>query len=167
MKKNSHDRSFLTDQGIKAILNCTIECNNPYKNEFEYQQIEIDDTNQYDLLDYFEEAFKFIDEQKNNNNPILVHCHEGISRAPSFVIGYLVHSNKMNLCNAFLYVKEKRSIIFPNRTFFWALVRYEKKHNGEISFPLKRYYSLYGFKEIELVSLIITQFYSKELTIST
>jgi hypothetical protein len=72
-----------------------------------------------------ETAINFIDHSQHYGN-ILVHCHKGVSRSISFVIGYLMKKNEMTLEEALSYVKSIRPIANPNETFLEQLQRYEQ-----------------------------------------
>uniref|UniRef100_A0A6B2LCI2 protein-tyrosine-phosphatase n=1 Tax=Arcella intermedia TaxID=1963864 RepID=A0A6B2LCI2_9EUKA len=156
---NARNIQQLKNCNIQFIVNCTLECENYFPEDFEYFRVSVDDTSDYNLLDYFEETFLKIDKAIANKCPVLIHCHQGVSRGPTFTIAYLVYSKHMNLNDAFHRVLERRPIVLPNRTFFWALVEYEKKITGSISFPLKRYYAYYGNHEIDIIPRIILNYY--------
>lgn len=68
----------------------------------------------------------FLDEAKGNNERILVHCVQGISRSASVVIAYCMKSNEWSLKKSYDFVKSKRKIISPNVGFIKQLQQYEK-----------------------------------------
>ena len=51
----------------------------------------------------------------------------GISRSPAIVIGFLMRYAKMNMNEAYDFVKRKRSIVSPNLNFMGQLLEYEKQ----------------------------------------
>lgn len=95
-----------------------------------YKKIPADDNYSYNIRMIFEEAFKMIDEARQKNGKILVHCAMGISRSATIVIAYLMSRYKMSLISAYNYVKSKRPEINPNKYFMKKLVEYEKELNG-------------------------------------
>lgn len=48
---------------------------------------------------------------------ILVHCQNGISRAPALIIAHLIQSEKIPFSEAFSAVKKSRDRIYPNAGF--------------------------------------------------
>ena len=55
----------------------------------------------FDTLDYpinihFEETFQFIEEMRQKNKNVLVHCHAGISRSVAIVCAYLMKKKSWN-----------------------------------------------------------------------
>lgn len=83
-----------------------------------YEQCSISDNDDADISRHFQKAFAFIDNvlSSNPNNQLLVHCHAGVSRSSTIVIGYLVHKGD-DLDEAYTKVKTRRNIIKPNRGF--------------------------------------------------
>lgn len=95
-----------------------------------YKKIPADDNYSYNIRIIFEEAFQMIDEARQKNGKILVHCAMGISRSATIVIAYLMSRYKMSLNSAYNYVKSIRPEINPNRYFMKKLEEYEKELNG-------------------------------------
>lgn len=67
--------------------------------------------------------------------PILVHCAAGVSRSVTVVLAALMHLEGMALKDAFLMVKARRSIVYPNRGFLSTLMEVEKELFGCHSIP--------------------------------
>ena len=108
-------------------------------NNRKYYQIKIADIKQTCIADHFENAFKFIDDALNipndsknnddehkNNNRVLIHCKEGVSRSATIVIAYLMKQNKMKLNEALKFVKYRREVVDPNDGFMDQLRDFEK-----------------------------------------
>lgn len=95
-----------------------------------YKQIPADDNYFYNIRLCFEEAFQMIDEARQTNGKILVHCAMGISRSATIVIAYLMSRYQMSMMTAFNYVKSKRPEINPNKYFIKILKEYEKELKG-------------------------------------
>ncbi|CAF0730367.1 unnamed protein product [Brachionus calyciflorus] len=95
-----------------------------------YKHIPADDSLNYNIRLNFEESFQMIDEVRQMNGKILVHCAMGISRSATIVIAYLMSRYKMSLNSAYSYVKQKRPEINPNWFFMHQLREYEKELNG-------------------------------------
>jgi protein-tyrosine phosphatase len=75
------------------------------------------------LLRYFNEGIKFIDDAIQKGGKIFVHCAMGMSRSPTIVIAYLMVKMNLDPKEAFHYVKKRRPIINPRAHFIkqlWA-----------------------------------------------
>jgi protein-tyrosine phosphatase len=72
---------------------------------------------------YFDEIGDIINTEKT----VIVNCVAGISRSSTIVIGYIMKYYKLNLREAFLYVRNRRKQICPNKNFMNYLLEYEKK----------------------------------------
>jgi len=112
----------LDELGIKNILVCGSDLKAYYPNEFKYLHYQIEDLDSQNIQQYLNEAIEFIDKSEK----IYVHCRAGISRSPSFVIAYFMWKYKIPFYKAFLLVKEKRNIIYPNKGFTKQLMNFEK-----------------------------------------
>lgn len=63
----------------------------------------------------------FINECRENNDRILVHCNAGVSRSATIVIAYLILKCDFNFNDAYALVKSKRHCIRPNDGFLRQL----------------------------------------------
>ena len=93
--------------------------------------LKISDVNHFNLLGFFEETNKFMNDCKLNGGALLVHCKLGISRSATFVIAYLIKFYRFTAKSAFIFVKQKRKQIKPNLGFMRQLERYEKETSEE------------------------------------
>ena len=113
-KVEAKDKKLLQDLKIKYILNCTpsrnldpetgCPCFFEKEKSFKYCRIPVFDNRGEDILAHMNTAFQFIEEGKHYGG-VFVHCHKGISRSSSFVIGYLMKYNEMTLDEALSYVQ--------------------------------------------------------------
>lgn len=142
-KSDAKNKDFLIKENIKYILNCTPQrsvdpssgCPNFYEKEklFTYKRIPIFDNRGEDIISHMDSACRFIEEGKHYGG-VLVHCHKGISRSASFIIGYLMNKHEMTYEEAYGYVKGCRSIIQPNESFINQLTDYDiTLNNARIS----------------------------------
>ena len=60
------------------------------ENGISYEFIYMEDNINANISDCFETAWKFINNNTNNNTNVLVHCRKGISLSPSIVAYYLM-----------------------------------------------------------------------------
>lgn len=120
---------------IKRFLCVADNCENVKRNNSISMFLPIKDHSDQEITQFFPDAFRFINEAIEKNEPILVYCQKGYSRSVSFVIGYIMTFCKDILTNivvddstssiiyqkAFQYVKTKRPKASPNLGFCIAL----------------------------------------------
>ncbi|ORX90299.1 DSPc-domain-containing protein [Basidiobolus meristosporus CBS 931.73] len=87
--------------------------------------------NQENLSDFFETAFSYIDEARSRGLSVLVHCQCGVSRSASLIIAYVMRTLRMNVNEAYSFVKARSSTISPNMSLVYQLVDLEKTLNLE------------------------------------
>jgi hypothetical protein len=133
-KQDAKAKNLLVQLKIKYILNVTPPrsldpesgCPSFFEKEkaFVYKRIPVFDNRGEDLLQYMDQSYRFIEEGKHYGG-VLVHCHKGVSRSSTFVLGYLMKKNSMTLDEALEYVKTIRPIVMPNLAFMAQLRAYE------------------------------------------
>ncbi|KAJ3669617.1 hypothetical protein LUZ60_011567 [Juncus effusus] len=102
----------------------------PFPDEFIYKKIDVLDSPETNLAEYFEECFNFIDEAKAAGGNVLVHCFAGRSRSVTIVVAYLMKKHQMSLGSSLSLVRSKRPLAAPNAGFFRQLDNYEKSLRG-------------------------------------
>ena len=89
--KNANNFQELRIFRIKYILNCALEINiKDLPKDIKYCHLSLTDNPQTDIVQYFDEAFDFIESARKRNQNILIHCQLGISRSSTILIGYLI-----------------------------------------------------------------------------
>ena len=123
--KQSIDYSFLIGNNFTHIINCAggSQIFSPlYFKEFQYLKIDLRDDGNINLLDAVKKLICFLrDISKDENSKILIHCSEGISRAPCLVCAYLMWKFNMDSDSAINFVKEKRKCVDINLGFLFQL----------------------------------------------
>ena len=106
----------------------TIEVADSFPDKFVYKRIAINDMPSTRILEHFEDAFRFIDEgrRKKGGGCVLVHCYYGNSRSASFVIGYLMRTERMRYCDALEYLQLLRPDVHPNDGFQRQLKEFDQ-----------------------------------------
>ncbi|CAF4403096.1 unnamed protein product [Rotaria socialis] len=126
--RDAEDKNLLQQNQIKLVINIStsIPCYFENENAFEYIRVPCHDSSNQNILQYFETTFEYIHQNLSVQKNILVHCQGGVSRSPSFIIGYLMKYHSKTFDEAHQLVKDKRSIINPNLNFLGQLTQYEK-----------------------------------------
>jgi protein-tyrosine phosphatase len=143
------DETRLRKLGIKSIIDLINYENSSqeikHSKDFNFLHLSIEDvpTNN---ADWAEEGSTFIEEQIKNNNPVYVHCSQGISRSSTLIMHYLMTREKQNLKTAFFKLKDLRNIIDPTTGFMKSLSNLDEKLFGKKSFTIEEY-SLFCLKE--------------------
>ncbi|AMD20927.1 HDR185Cp [Eremothecium sinecaudum] len=119
------------------------------RKSYTLKNIAIDDDDKTDILQYFNETNRFIDECLFPNEPeydpklvdfrkkpqkgaIYVHCHAGVSRSVSFVVAYLMYRYGFDLKTALHAVRRKRSNAQPNDNFMEQLKIFEEMGGNKV-----------------------------------
>ena len=129
--EDAKDLDRLKENDIKSIINIStnIPCYHEDDPLFNYLQLPCQDSIRQNILEHFDSTFEYIHRKLTTKENVLVHCQGGISRSPSFVIGYLMRYHSKTFKQAYSLVKEKREIINPNLNFHAQLTHYEQMIN--------------------------------------
>ena len=120
---SAKDEDNLVQNNFTGVVSCTGEFSPQYKNKSIKQKIfNINDSDNSNIIKYFKEALKFIDEQ----DKVLVHCLGGISRSATLVIAYFMWKNKLSFEQSFEMVLEHR-LCGPNYGFREQLLIFQDK----------------------------------------
>uniref|UniRef100_A0A9R1SPZ0 protein-serine/threonine phosphatase n=2 Tax=Cyprinus carpio TaxID=7962 RepID=A0A9R1SPZ0_CYPCA len=122
---NASNLEELQNSGVRYILNVTREIDNFFPGIFEYHNIRVYDEEATNLLEYWNDTYKFISKAKKAGVKCLVHCKMGVSRSASTVIAYAMKEYGWDLERAFDHVKERRSVTKPNPSFMKQLEEYQ------------------------------------------
>ncbi len=112
----------LKELGITHILTCATDIGARFPDNFEYLQLPLLDTPKFNIRSHFDTAREFINNCRNKQGRVLVHCFAGKSRASTVTISYMMAEMKIDLQTAFKHVKSKRSIALPNIGFLMQLM---------------------------------------------
>lgn len=138
---NSKNYTELTKRtDIKHIFNCAHECSPLFPEDFKYYSIDLYDNSTQDLTEAFEVGVRILDEISITGENILIHCVQGLSRSASIVIAYLMKHHKMNLIEAYSFVKVRRPLVKPNPSFIVQLLSLEEKLYGSATLDINEIY---------------------------
>ncbi|KAF2280603.1 dual specificity protein phosphatase 12 [Westerdykella ornata] len=93
---------------------------------FKHMVVEVDDTDDENLLEHFPATNAFIQEGLDGGGGVLVHCAMGKSRSATCVIAYMMHRYGSSAAEALTLLRQARSICEPNEGFMKQLELYEK-----------------------------------------
>ena len=125
--RNANNNQEIKKIGINYILNCAIEIHlKNLPNYIKYCHLNLVDDPSIDIIQYFEQAFSFIELARKKKQKILIHCKLGISRSPAILIGYLIKHLGHTTASALNFIKSKRVQIHPNSGFINQLNLYER-----------------------------------------
>lgn len=119
------DSRLLMKMNITHVMNCTNEVPNFNAHAFIYQRIAIADSETADAYSKFPIALKFMKRVYDSKGCLFVHCTAGASRAPTFVIAYLISQMGITLLDAFQYLLTIRPLMTPNPHFLFHLAKLE------------------------------------------
>ncbi|KAL7715692.1 hypothetical protein QTN25_006786 [Entamoeba marina] len=123
---NSLNQRFLKAKNVTHILSIGKEFVLPrFPQLFMYKVIDIDDSPDTDIKQYFDECILFIEKVLTLKQSVLVHCAKGVSRSATIVIAYIMQKYKKSYEQAFLMTKKARSCVQPNEGFIRQLKEYE------------------------------------------
>jgi atypical dual specificity phosphatase len=79
------------------------------------------------MTPYFEQACRFIEEARQSNSCVLVHCACGVSRSTTLCCAYLIKHHSMSVEQAITHLRLQRHIVQPNTGFLRQLIRYNEQ----------------------------------------
>ena len=131
----AYKHKYLYDKNVRYILNVSNEKYVQNDKLFKYLQIKIEDAVTTEIIKYFKETNKFIENALSNKEGVYVHCRAGISRSPSFIMAYLIWKQNVNYEKADKIVGRVHPDAHPNSSFVKQLQEYHKiieldKYNG-------------------------------------
>jgi len=128
--------AVLRELGVTHVLNCCDRVPCKFKKSLTYKVVSVTDTKAADIRKHFPGALEFIDAGHAAGGGVLVHCMVGASRSTSMVLAWLVSRCQMPLLEAFRYVRGRRSVARPNRSFCQQLIEFEEAVLGRRSATL-------------------------------
>ena len=117
---------------ITNIINCSGDlCKNLFQESsllnIEYLTLNIRDNVSENIECLFFKCINYINNAKEKNGRVLIHCYKGVSRSVSIAIAYLIYFYKWTYDKAFDFIQSKRSIANPNISFYLQLKTFQKR----------------------------------------
>lgn len=127
-QRDASNKERLAELGITHIINVTAQLPLHFESDgsIRYKRLPATDSGSQNLKQYFSEAIEFIDNARDSNGKVLVHCQAGVSRSPTIVLAYLMARTKKGLTETFNLVKDLRPIVAPNLNFMGQLLEFEQ-----------------------------------------
>ncbi|KAM6997330.1 dual specificity protein phosphatase 13A [Tautogolabrus adspersus] len=129
----AQNRKTLQKLGITHVLNAahskqgSIGDQSFYGNTCIYLGIPAEDSDHFDLSQYFKLAADFIHKAlRSKDGKVLVHCIMGVSRSATLVLAFLMLRQRLPLRDALRQVVQKRAI-YPNRNFLSLLLKLDEQ----------------------------------------
>ncbi|XP_042370482.1 dual specificity protein phosphatase 19-like, partial [Plectropomus leopardus] len=110
---------------VSHVLNVAYGVDNLFADQLVYKTLQVLDLPETDITSYLEECGSFIDQAREQDGVVLVHCNAGVSRSSSIVIGYLMLREGLSFDDAYGQVKLARPSIRPNAGFYRQLQSYK------------------------------------------
>ena len=117
------NKKLLQENKITHILNCGNGLKNFYSKEgiFKYKQIPLYDSKTQNLIQYINVINNFIEEGSFNDNKILIHCGEGVSRSAAVCLIYMITKKGFTYTKAKEFYEQRRPGCCPNDGFISQL----------------------------------------------
>ncbi|XP_039994326.1 uncharacterized protein LOC120796061 isoform X2 [Xiphias gladius] len=139
----AQNRKTLHKLGITHVLNAahskqgSIGDQSFYGNTCVYFGIPAEDSDHFDLSQYFKPAADFIHKAlKSKDGKVLVHCIMGMSRSATLVLAYLMLRQHLSVRDALRHVVQKRAV-YPNRNFLSLLLKLDEQLTLKRSMSLR------------------------------
>ena len=114
----------LVEKGVTHILNVSCKEYTKRTKYFKYLDVQILDQVGEDAEKFFRITNRFIDEGIREG-AVLVQSVQGKSRAPTFILSYLIHKEKMKLKDGLALLRVYVNEVEPNESFLQQLADYD------------------------------------------
>jgi predicted protein tyrosine phosphatase len=130
--QDAQNIEFITKNKITLIISVLGENLRQFHKDVKQVMFPIHDMPHENIIPIAEKCYDLI---LKNKGHVLVHCMQGVSRSSSVVIYYIMKRFKMNYDDTRAYVKEYRSMIWPNDGFEEQLMSIEHNFSNKKSKP--------------------------------
>lgn len=123
--KEVENQMHMMLRNVTHVLNCTDELTNLFPRQFVYLRVPLRDSEHDDIDVHFESVLSFFSRVEEKRGKIIAHCDQGASRAPAFIIAFLVARKGIALADAYDYVCSMRPVTSLNFHFLNQLAKLE------------------------------------------
>ena len=117
----------------------------------------VEDDLEADAMGFFDEVAAFIRRVEEIKGKLFVHCIVGCSRAPTFIIAWLMKVKRVALYDAYLFVRARRVLTQPNSSFMYQLTLYELAMGKGSSVKNKSEFQNYAFTRLKLNEVVYSR----------
>jgi serine/threonine/tyrosine-interacting protein len=112
---------ILSANGIASVLSCAHSMHHLNKAlvgaGIKHLQLDVEDSDEQNIIQYFDEAYSFIRDNLESGTAVLVHCQFGVSRSPSFLSYFLMKAESIPFCDALGELQQLRPQVCPAEGF--------------------------------------------------
>ncbi|ESL07682.1 phopshatase [Trypanosoma rangeli SC58] len=124
--RTAQTRTVYRDLNIDYILSIARDMEVRVDPGMKHLVLPVEDIPGEDIQQLFEQAFTFIDEARDKNKGILLHCFAGLSRSVTVAAAYLMSRCNMTRDEALDFIRKARPAAQPNPGFMETLRKFEK-----------------------------------------
>ena len=124
------DKKWIKDNKITAVVSVLLEETVKLGSSIPHLVVPVMEEGNYDIYQYFDTAYKFIEENLTSGKNVYIHCYAGMTRSSTITTAFLMKYKKLKFDEAFKYLKSKRSIAKLNKPFHNDLIKYENQLKG-------------------------------------
>jgi len=123
--REAKNLEMLQRLGISSLVNASPDVVHvEYPKEWRVLMVDAEDDPCYPLLDtHLEAVMEFVEQQRAEKRPLLLHCFAGMNRSAALCAAYLMMKERMGLFRVVKLLSEKRGWILSNDGFMHQLVR--------------------------------------------
>ena len=129
-RKDSTNINFIKKKKINCIINITKTLEHSSKVGIEKIRIPITEPdnkyyskNNIDMYDYLSDVTEFIHKKIQNFENVLVHCYDGIQRAPTVVAAFIIRYGDVVPNKSIQYIKSKYMDVFGEKCYYYYALR--------------------------------------------
>jgi hypothetical protein len=131
--QHARNLPLLKELGIRAVLNCAPSVVKDPKVKYSrdsiaYAELDCNDVKGFPILKYLPKASKFIRNNHNKGNNVLVHCMSGVNRSATLVVAYILTRDKPPFLKLVEDCLERRPSILSNVDFQLKLCHLAHQH---------------------------------------
>lgn len=123
----------IKQNNISHIVNAAPQTECSFLENVIYYKLNILDSSQENILIHLHDVNKFISTAINSGGSVLIHCHAGISRAPTICAAYLIQYHNFPHDLALKHIKKYNCQINPNKGFQKQLEEFYNNNNKDVT----------------------------------
>ena len=122
------NKESLLQHKITNIISCQDIDFRPFRTEFAYKNVDVQDHATQDISNHFDETNNYIDlaQKADKNAKFQIHCFAGKSRSATVLCAYLMYKQNIRFEEAIRQVRSRRERAKPNDGFMYQLSVFER-----------------------------------------